>query len=397
VTESVDIVLRNARQANSIVVVVGAGLSAAAGIPSWESLISEADLTEVYGTASRGTEQFASTKPTARAMRQLLADTLTDFSQQAAPSPAHLAIAKLAPRAVVTTNYDTLLEDAIDGSGRSAFVLTRNDDIEPEPEDAIPVFKIHGSIRDPSSISFDSAGSLLASSGTQPATWLLRAVMAVSLVIAVGFDLNSKDLGSLYERFGDTVHGSWFVIPAENKSDPVAKTLWTNRGVQIVETANISAFFEDLKNRLETLLEPPSYTRQGRQIFVSHAVNSAASSTVYNLLREFNLDPVDIKDMSISGQTIMDRLDYLVESSEAAVVILGPESSGDHAAGSNVIFELGWLLGKLGRDRVLTVVTPDALLPTDLGGFRYFVFEPARPESLEAGLRNWLEGFGKKT
>jgi predicted nucleotide-binding protein len=399
VTESVDIILRNARQANSIVVAVGSGLSAAAGVPDWKSLIANTELAGVYEdtVAIRETGQPSSLQSATWTIQRQVANLVNKAVDEAVPTPAHLAIARLAPRAIVTTNYDTLIEDAINETGNRAFTLTNNDAIESEPEGAIPIFKIFGSVQDPTSISFGFADSMLSSSEMQPTTRLLRAVIAVSLVIAVGFELNSNDLGGLYERFGDRVHGSWFVIPSDTKPDRIAKTLWTNRGVQIVEVpgANLSYFFESLKSRIETLLEPSHPVRQGRQIFVSHAGDSVASSVVYRLLRDLNLNPVDVSDIPVSGQTLMERLDYLAESSEAAIVILGPESSGDRATSANVLFELGWLLGKLGRDRVLTVVTPEAILPSDLGGFRYFVFEPTRRESLRARLRNWVEEIGQ--
>jgi predicted nucleotide-binding protein len=395
---SVDAVLRNARQANSIVVLVGIGLSTAAGIPDWQSVIAGTEPVEAFEVlASRQeAESFSTRHPSTPITKRLLAELLAEITPQVAPSPVHLDIARLAPRAIVTTNYDTLMEDAIQASGHQALVLTRNDTVETEPEEAIPVFKIFGSIREPSSISTDLSASLLTSSEKRSAAWLLRAMMAVSLVIAVGFELNSKNLGALYERLGPTIDGSWFLIPADPDPDPIAKSLWINRGVQIVDIDNddLSSFFRGLKEHAEALPAPPRPSRQGGQIFVSHTQDSTTASAVYDLLRSLNLHPVQIEDAPMVGQTIVERLDYLADSSEAAVVVLGPEPYGNRRISSNTMFELGWLVGKLGRERVLTIVTPESLPPSDLGGFQYFVFDPNRYESLRAGLRSWARNIG---
>jgi predicted nucleotide-binding protein len=90
----------------------------------------------------------------------------------------------------------------------------------------------------------------------------------------------------------------------------------------------------------------------------------------------------------------MERLNDLAASSDGAIVILGPESTGSRAgmtSRSNIIFELGLLLGRLGRDRVLTIVTRDAILPSDLGGFRYLVFDPDRDDLLRNDLSKWAK------
>jgi predicted nucleotide-binding protein len=96
----------------------------------------------------------------------------------------------------------------------------------------------------------------------------------------------------------------------------------------------------------------------------------------------------------MSGQTIIKCLDQLVASSDAAVVVLGPESGNDRMARANAIFELGMLAGRLGRDRVLTIVTPDAVFPSDISGSQYLVLDSSRHESLRVELERWSRNLG---
>jgi predicted nucleotide-binding protein len=217
-------------------------------------------------------------------------------------------------------------------------------------------------------------------------------MMTVNLVIVVGFELSSNELGRVYELFGETARASWFILTGAN--DPVSESLWVNRGVQIVNVADadLSYFFKELKAKRDVPAETARPRKERHQIFVSHTGDYAVASTVRHLLREMNLKPVSVEDISSSGQTLMERVEDLARSSDAAVVILGPESSSDRAseiARSNVILELGLLLGMLGRDRVLTVVAQDSILPSDLGGFQYLAFDSTRDDVLERELSKW--------
>lgn len=72
-----------------------------------------------------------------------------------APNGAHAAIAQLCRRqqiaGIITTNFDTLLEEALKKAGVPYEVHL--DDL-PEMPQAIPILKLHGSLHDPSSLHF---------------------------------------------------------------------------------------------------------------------------------------------------------------------------------------------------------------------------------------------------
>jgi predicted nucleotide-binding protein len=68
------------------------------------------------------------------------------------------------------------------------------------------------------------------------------------------------------------------------------------------------------------------------------------------------------------------------------------------AAGrENLVFELGYLIGKLGRDRVFAVVTNGTRLPTDFAGVTFIgvdMSDPRGVERVEAHLRRELQAAG---
>jgi predicted nucleotide-binding protein len=323
---------------------------------------------------------------------QRLVDTATKLAADGTPSPVHLALAEFSPSAIVTTNYDSLIEDAIRLLGNKAAVIVPGESTEPIADDATPVFKVFGTPENPSTLTANVSESLLGPVEESYSTLLLRTMMTVNVVIVIGFDLGSNELGQLYERFGEAPRSSWFIVT--DQTNPVSESLWASRGVHVINvaSADLSYFFEELKSKRDALAEAPKPTKQRHQIFVRHTGDEATAATVRRLLRTMNLKPVGAEDASGSSQTWMERLEDLAGSSDAAIVILGPESSGGRAgetARSNVIFELGLLLGTLGRDRVLTLVTRDAIPPTDLGGFEYLAFDSTRDDVLAGELNRW--------
>jgi hypothetical protein len=318
---------------------------------------------------------------------------VAEFANHGRPSPVHIALAKLAPKAIVTTNYDSLIEKAIRETGATPAVLADNESAEPVRDESIQVFKIFGSIEQPHTLAFSVSESLLGPRRESYLAGRLKTMMALSLVIVIGFEPSSNMLGWLYERLGGAARSSWFIVSGIN--DPVSETLWASRGVRSINVrdADLGQFFEALRDKRTALLgKPRQHAGQRRQIFVSHTANDPAASTVRRSLRSLGYRPVGAEDV-LAGQTWIERLDDLAESSDAAVVILGPESSEGRIR-SNVIFELGLLIGKLGRNRVLAVVTRDATPPSDLGSYQYLVLDSDRDASLGAELGKWTRSLG---
>lgn len=138
---------------------VGAGLSIASGYPSWNSLA------EKLRFCSRATlpSELSGTPLIEEFVRQNgrgdLADALASIllSKSHAPLPYHLDLVRLPWYAIVTTNYDALLEHACIQAAVSHIVhaLDRSLYVTPPPG-TLPIWKPHGSVDDLVSIVLDS-------------------------------------------------------------------------------------------------------------------------------------------------------------------------------------------------------------------------------------------------
>ena len=87
------------------------------------------------------------------------------------------------------------------------------------------------------------------------------------------------------------------------------------------------------------------------------------------------------------GRTIIERFETNADV-QFAVVLLSPDDMAYGASGSakdarprarqNVVLELGYFVGQLGRERVFTLKKGEALeVPTDISGVVYTSYDPA--------------------
>src|SRR5439155_364495 len=98
------------------------------------------------------------------------------------------------------------------------------------------------------------------------------------------------------------------------------------------------------------------------------------------LERATSRNVVVLHEQPNAGRTLIEKFEAHARAAAYAVVLL----TGDDEAGSisgerrprgrqNVIFELGFFFGKLGRERVTVLVQPGVERPSDVEGLVYIV------------------------
>ncbi len=136
---------------------------------------------------------------------------------------------------------------------------------------------------------------------------------------------------------------------------------------------------ETLRNE-QRLSEPTTSdapTRQG--IFVVHGHDSELKETVARLLEKITDDPVTIlHEQPDQGQTVIEKFERHARTASFAVVLLTPddvvhssEGAQEARARQNVILELGYFIGQLGRSRVCALYKVGVALPSDINGVLY--------------------------
>jgi predicted nucleotide-binding protein len=118
---------------------------------------------------------------------------------------------------------------------------------------------------------------------------------------------------------------------------------------------------------------------RGRKVFVVHGHDEAALQAVARFLEKLKLEAVVLREEPDQGRTIIEKFEALAGEVGFAVVLLTPddlagtvgEPSQASRARQNVIFELGYFVGRLGRGRACPLRKGEVEIPSDLYGVIY--------------------------
>lgn len=144
--------------------------------------------------------------------------------------------------------------------------------------------------------------------------------------------------------------------------------------------------------RTQTLALIRLIDRENKSVFIVHGRDMVMREAVENALRGLNIPTVVLAREEDSGQTVIEKFVKQAARCEYAVVLCSADDEGrlrpkgrtkelpaaQPRARQNVVLELGYFLGKLGRSNVF-VMHPEEHIeqPSDFTGVVYQVFDKA--------------------
>lgn len=115
-----------------------------------------------------------------------------------------------------------------------------------------------------------------------------------------------------------------------------------------------------------------------KKIFIVHGRNEGVRDKVELLLRRAGLDPIILAEQASCGMTIIEKIESNSDVAFSVVLYTGcdegkfkEESDLRPRARQNVVFEHGYMVGKLGRDKVVALTEEGVEQPGDLAGVVY--------------------------
>lgn len=153
------------------------------------------------------------------------------------PLPAHMEIAKLPLSAIITTNWDVLMEEALQRFHVDYYVIVQDSDIPIFRPSSVPIVKFHGTINRPDTIvaTINDYEDIFAKRPVVSS--LLRVLCARGTVLFLGYSLDDRDFRSLHRRLkkelGEFMPTSFAVQIAPS---PSAKEYWRGEGLHIIES-----------------------------------------------------------------------------------------------------------------------------------------------------------------
>jgi predicted nucleotide-binding protein len=123
---------------------------------------------------------------------------------------------------------------------------------------------------------------------------------------------------------------------------------------------------------------PASQSKPTNEVFIVHGRDSPAKLEVARLIQKAGLKEVILHEQPNQGRTIIEKFEAHGGAAGFAVVVVTPDDVGgldaEHLqprARQNVIGEMFWFAGRLGRDRVCVLIKGSVEMPSDVAGIGY--------------------------
>ena len=161
--------------------------------------------------------------------------------------------------------------------------------------------------------------------------------------------------------------------------------LFCDRQIFLQKLDAVLCYLEILqKNNKQMVISNERTPIRSNKIFIVHGHNEAIKESIARLIEKLGLEPIILHEKPNKGRTIIEKfVDYLDVNS--AIVLLTADDVGkgkadtnlNRRARQNVIFELGYFLGKLGRSNVCALYEDGVEIPSDYDGVIFLKLDKA--------------------
>jgi predicted nucleotide-binding protein len=128
---------------------------------------------------------------------------------------------------------------------------------------------------------------------------------------------------------------------------------------------------------------PATESAPSRKIFIVHGHDTGVREAVARFVQKIGFEPIILHEQANQGRTVMEKVEAHGDVG-FAIVLLTPDDEGNKIGESpkprarqNVLLELGYFIGRLGRSNVCAFSTSSTMeLPTDFAGVVWEAFDP---------------------
>lgn len=176
----------------------------------------------------------------------------------------------------------------------------------------------------------------------------------------------------------------------ENQREIQSNEFVTDKSIHIKIEREINAYIEELdvyikQGNGETDVETIDCDREinKNKVFIVHGHDELALEQVTGFIKDIKLEPIVLKNQPNLGNTIIEKIEEYSDVGFAIVLYtpcdigasINDKENTKKRARQNVVFEHGYLIGKLGRKNVCALVKDDIEKPNDISGLVYIEFD----------------------
>lgn len=141
----------------------------------------------------------------------------------------------------------------------------------------------------------------------------------------------------------------------------------------------VDIYIKDIKDAIETESITDDIDVNMNKIFIVHGHDELALEQVIGFIKDIKLEPIVLKNQANLGNTIIEKIEEYSDVGFAIVLYtpcdigasINDKDNMKNRARQNVVFEHGYLIGKLGRKNVCALVKGDIEKPNDISGLVY--------------------------
>ena len=147
---------------------------------------------------------------------------------------------------------------------------------------------------------------------------------------------------------------------------------------------NISGknIMRDLIKEIPVEKEAKMEVKSNNKVFIVHGHDKEMEANVARFVEKLGLKAVILHEETSGGDTIIEKIEKHTDVGYG-IVLYSPCDKGKgkaektlkNRARQNVVFEHGYLMGKLGRDRVIALNKNNVEVPSDITGIVYVPFD----------------------
>ncbi|MEO1691482.1 MAG: nucleotide-binding protein [Cyanobacteria bacterium J06631_6] len=137
------------------------------------------------------------------------------------------------------------------------------------------------------------------------------------------------------------------------------------------------------------------------KVFIVHGHDELLKTQTARMIRELGLEAIILHEQASSGKTIIEKIEEYTNVGFAIILYTpcdvgakkGNESNLSERARQNVIWEHGYLTGKLGRKNVCALVKGNIEKPSDISGILYISVDDAGKWQYDVGKELRQSGY----
>ena len=221
----------------------------------------------------------------------------------------------------------------------------------------------------------------LARNSSEHARWLANVLRILDTMFGSESQYSSAIRSFPWKETGSRIYSGYDISSQIQRDNQIAFRRQMGQAKGILQSA-----VDALTDRISESVEDESLVADSfdpKKVFIVHGHNEGIKQAVARLLERIGLTPIILAEQPDKGRTVIEKFEKEGNDVGFAVVLLTADDKGrknyarklQDRARQNVVFEMGYFMALLGRERVMLLLQEGVEEPSDLKGVVYTILD----------------------